>query len=106
MSIVHCEFYTRTWKCLGKFNFEFKLPIILLSIVASSSFSRWMASAEGKGAAGKVTSTILMLSLLPCKSIIHNEARLQINILKNFLKNGPRKLNSLGTEKVLTAISF
>lgn len=41
------------------------LPVILLSKYDSSSVSFDMASQVGLGAPGKVTSTMLMLSLLP-----------------------------------------
>lgn len=41
-------------------------PLILLSMAISSSASFFCASGLGFGAAGNVTKTILMLSLLPC----------------------------------------
>ena len=41
-------------------------PLILLSMAISSSASFFCASGFGFGAAGNVTKTILILSLLPC----------------------------------------
>lgn len=48
-----------------------KEPLILLSKAISSSASCLCASGLGFGAAGNVTRTILILSLLPCNKAFH-----------------------------------
>jgi len=47
-----------------------KEPLIFLAIAISNSASCLCASGFGFGAAGNVTRTILILSLLPCNEIL------------------------------------
>ena len=49
------------------------LPLIFFSMFLSSSSSRLMASSVGLGAPWKVTTTMLMLSRLPCQQRNENE---------------------------------
>jgi len=51
-----------------------KEPLIFLAIAISNSDSCLCASGFGFGAAGNVTRTILILSLLPCNKILDSNS--------------------------------
>lgn len=60
-----------------------KEPLILLAIAISNSASCLCASGFGFGAAGNVTRTILILSLLPCNQISDLPEYILIDKYKN-----------------------
>lgn len=71
---------------------KIKEPLILLSKAISSSASRLCASGLGFGAAGNVTRTILILSLLPCNKVSHINLR-TFFALKEMIKQNSKRLD-------------